>query len=77
MLLHRPFTSACFAAIFRSREPREDMRGFILKKREMFIVGMLIKEKEEEIRKMKKLCEREEVQLRYFPSLLVAFHLFA
>ncbi|KAH7827225.1 putative protein of unknown function (DUF4200) [Monocercomonoides exilis] len=50
--------------IFRTREPREGMRDFIQKKREMFIVGMLIKEKEEEIRKMKKECEREEEKLR-------------
>jgi hypothetical protein len=75
LLLHRTFNSAFFAAIFRSREPKEDMRGFILKKREMFIVGMLIQEKEEEIRKMKRLCEREEAQLRFYHCVLHIVHL--
>lgn len=51
-------------AIFRTREPREGMRDFIQKKREMFIIGMLIKEKDEEIKKMKKDCDKEEEKLK-------------
>ncbi|KAK2962190.1 putative Replication factor C subunit 2 [Blattamonas nauphoetae] len=50
--------------IFRIREPREPMRDFIQKKREMFIVGMLIKEKEEEISKMNLQCQKEEEKLK-------------
>ncbi|KAA6396662.1 MAG: hypothetical protein EZS28_007811 [Streblomastix strix] len=50
--------------IFRTREPREGMRDFIQKKREMFIIGMLIKEKDEEIKKMKKDCDKEEEKLK-------------
>ena len=40
------------------------MRDFIKKKREMFIVAMLIKEKEKEIEKLTTECEREEAKLR-------------
>ena len=40
------------------------MRDFIQKKREMFIVGMLIQDKEEEITKMTRECDREEEKLR-------------
>ena len=40
------------------------MREFIKKKREMFIVAMLIKEKEEEIQKLVAECNAEQKQLK-------------
>jgi hypothetical protein len=58
------------------REPREGMKDFITRKREIFMVGKLIQEKELEIEKMHRTCEKEEQKLKYLYDFLFLFMIF-